>query len=72
MNAPEYENMNELIHTLKNLSVDSSRQKSKSDRAEQKSVFRDILKSVEDNERPVENIKIGHIVISFRGWGKTQ
>jgi len=68
--APRYDNMNGLINSLKGLSVDSSRQKSKNDRAEQKSVFRDILKSVEDNERPVENIKIGHMHISFRGWAK--
>ncbi|KAG2213015.1 hypothetical protein INT47_011164 [Mucor saturninus] len=67
---PEYDNMDGLIHTLKDLSVDSSRRRAKSDRVEQKSVFRDIVRTVEDNEKPVEELKIGGKVLSFRGWSK--
>ncbi|KAI8886298.1 IFRD-domain-containing protein [Backusella circina FSU 941] len=67
---PEYDNMDGLIHTLKDLSVDSNRRRNKSDRAEQKSVFRDILKSVEENIKPVEELKIGGRTLSFRGWAK--
>ncbi|KAI8084294.1 interferon-related developmental regulator-domain-containing protein [Gilbertella persicaria] len=67
---PEYDNMDGLIHTLKELSVDSSRRRAKSDRAEQKSIFRDIVKSVEENIKPVEELKINGRVLSFRGWAK--
>ncbi|CEG66232.1 hypothetical protein RMATCC62417_02847 [Rhizopus microsporus] len=67
---PEYENMNELVRTLKDLSVESNKRKTKSDRAEQKSMFRDILKSVEENVRPEEELKIGNRIIVFRGWSK--
>ncbi|KAI8981000.1 interferon-related developmental regulator-domain-containing protein [Pilobolus umbonatus] len=67
---PEYDNMDGLIHTLKQLSVDSSRQRSKSDKVVQKSVFRDIIRSVDENIKPVEELKIGDRVISFRGWAK--
>ncbi|KAG1239740.1 hypothetical protein G6F68_018338 [Rhizopus microsporus] len=67
---PEYDNMYELVRTLKDLSVESSKRRAKSDRAEQKSVFRDIVKSVEENIKPVEELKIGGKIILFRGWGK--
>ncbi|CEG80428.1 hypothetical protein RMATCC62417_14768 [Rhizopus microsporus] len=69
---PEYENMNELVRTLKDLSVESNKRKTKSDRAEQKSMFRDILKSVEENVRPEEELKIGSRIIVFRGWTPSQ
>ncbi|KAI8984459.1 interferon-related developmental regulator-domain-containing protein [Mycotypha africana] len=67
---PEYDNMDGLIRTLKDLSVDSSRRRAKSDRAEQKSVFRDIVQSVEENVKPIEELKIGGRVLTFRGWAK--
>ncbi|KAG0182078.1 Interferon- developmental regulator 2 [Apophysomyces sp. BC1021] len=67
---PEYDNMDGLIHTLRQLSVDSSRRHNKNDRAEQKSVFRDVIKSVEEGVKPVEELKIGGRVITFRGWSK--
>ncbi|KAI8088593.1 interferon-related developmental regulator-domain-containing protein [Thamnidium elegans] len=67
---PEYDNMDGLIHTLKGLSVDSNRRRAKSDRVEQKSVFRDIVKTVEENIRPVEELKISGRVLMFRGWSK--
>jgi hypothetical protein len=70
MAKPEYDNMDGLIHTLKDLSVDSSRRRAKSDRAEQKSVFRDIVKSVEENIKPVEELKISGKVLTFKGWSK--
>jgi hypothetical protein len=62
--------MDGLIHTLKGLSVDSSRRRAKSDRVEQKSIFRDIVKSVEENVKPVEELKISGKVLTFRGWAK--
>ncbi|ORY98044.1 interferon-related developmental regulator-domain-containing protein [Syncephalastrum racemosum] len=66
----EYDNMDGLIHTLKELSVDSNRRRNKADRAEQKSVFRDIVRSVEERDPPVQELKIGGRVIQFRGWAK--
>lgn len=67
---PEYDNMGGLIHTLKELSIDSSRRRAKSDRAEQKSVFRDIIKSVEENVKPIQELKIDGKTLTFRGWAK--
>lgn len=67
---PEYDNMDGLVHTLKELSIDSSRRRAKSDRTEQKSVFRDVVRSVEENVRPSEELKIGGKVLTFRGWAK--
>ncbi|KAI7856031.1 interferon-related developmental regulator-domain-containing protein [Circinella umbellata] len=69
-NDYQYDNMDELIHTLRELSVESSRRQSKSSRAEQKSIFRDIIKSVEDGVPPIEELKISGRIISFRGWSK--
>ena len=62
--------MDELIHTLRALSMESSRRQSKSSRAEQKSIFRDIIKSVEDGVPPIEELKINGRIIPFRGWCK--
>lgn len=67
---PEYDNMDGLIHTLRDLSMDSNRRRAKSDRVEQKSVFRDIVKTVEENIKPEEELKIGGRVLVFRGWAK--
>ncbi|GAN08689.1 interferon-related developmental regulator 2 isoformX2 [Mucor ambiguus] len=67
---PEYDNMDGLLYTLKELSIDSSRRRAKSDRTEQKSVFRDVVRSVEENVRPSEELKIGGKVLTFRGWAK--
>ncbi|KAI9274460.1 interferon-related developmental regulator-domain-containing protein [Phascolomyces articulosus] len=69
-NDYQYDNMDELLRTLRDLSVESSRRQSKSSRAEQKSVFRDIIRSVEEGVFPIEELKIGGRVISFRGWSK--
>jgi hypothetical protein len=67
---PEYDNLDGLIHTLKGLSVDSNRRRAKSDRAETKSVFRDIVKTVEEKSKPEEELKINGKVLMFRGWAK--
>jgi hypothetical protein len=66
----EYDNMDGLMHTLKDLSIESSRYKSKNERIEQKSVFREVFKSVEQNERPKQDIKIGNRTLVFKGWAK--
>lgn len=62
--------MDGLVHTLKDLSMDSNRRRAKSDRAEQKSVFRDVVKSVEENVRPEETVKFSGRTYTFKGWAK--
>lgn len=48
----------ELLPQLKELSTDSHKYRSKKDRKEQKSSFRDILKTIDDDENYYEKIKI--------------
>ena len=67
---PEYEEIDDLIDTLQRLSTDSNRRVNKQDRKEQKSAFRDIIKSVQEGTRPKKKLKIGGKPMLFRGWGK--
>ncbi|KAI9468464.1 MAG: interferon-related developmental regulator-domain-containing protein [Benjaminiella poitrasii] len=65
----EYEELDDLIDILKRLSTESSRRVNKQDRKTQKSAFRDILKSIEQGEKPKEKLKLGRQRLVFRGWG---
>ena len=55
----EPENLTELIATLKQLATDSTKSRSKKDRKEQLSSFRDILRTVEEGHSPSERVKFG-------------
>ncbi|KAI8380026.1 interferon-related developmental regulator-domain-containing protein [Blakeslea trispora] len=66
----EYEELDDLIDILQRLASDSSRHVNKQDRKEQKSAFRDILKSVQTGHRPRERIKLGGQRLIFRGWAQ--
>ncbi|KAI8149944.1 interferon-related developmental regulator [Fennellomyces sp. T-0311] len=66
---PEYEEMDELIDMLQRLSTDSNRRVNKQDRKEQKSAFRDIIRSIESGSRPKQKLKIDGQPMIFRGWG---
>ncbi|KAM3581257.1 hypothetical protein VKS41_006084 [Umbelopsis sp. WA50703] len=68
--APEYDEMNELVQALQQLATDSSRRRGKQERKEQRSAFRDIMRTVEEGERPVERHKFGGKLVTFRGWTK--
>lgn len=57
-----------IIERLQELSTDSSRMQTKKQRAKQKSFFRDILRTVEDCEAPVEKLEIMTINHEFEGW----
>lgn len=60
----------ELIAILKQLATDSSKSKSKKDRKEQRSSFRDILKGVEEGDSPSETVKFGREVVRLDCWYK--
>jgi hypothetical protein len=62
--------VDQIIDKLSSLATDSSRQKGKKERAEQKKSFRDILKSVELGETPSESLKIEKSRHEFSGWSQ--
>jgi len=66
----EPDGLNELIDVLKQLATDCSKSKSKKDRKEQRSNFRDILKVVEEGISPSESIKFGREVVQLDCWYK--
>ncbi|KAI8578488.1 hypothetical protein K450DRAFT_247119 [Umbelopsis ramanniana AG] len=67
---PEYDDMNELVRALQLLATDSNRHRGKQERKEQRSAFRDIIRTVEEGERPAERLKFGGKLVTFRGWTK--
>jgi Interferon-related developmental regulator (IFRD) len=60
--------MNELVRALQLLATDSNRHRGKQERKEQRSAFRDIIRTVEEGERPAERLKFGGKLVTFRGW----
>lgn len=62
------DNMNELLSELKQLATDSSKSKSKKDRKEQRSSFRDVLRAVEEAEQPSETVKFGKEILKIQCW----
>ena len=50
--------MDELVPKIQSLSTDSHKYRSKKDRKEQKSFFRDILHTIEEGEEYYEKVKI--------------
>jgi len=67
------DNFTDLLSELKQLATDCSKSKSKKDRKEQRSSFRDVLRAVEEAERPSETIKFGKETLRIDSWfAKTQ
>jgi len=62
------DNFNDLLAELKQLATDSSKSKSKKDRKEQRSSFRDVLRAVEEGEQPSETVKFGKEVLKIDSW----
>jgi hypothetical protein len=60
--------MDALADKLSNLATDTSHRKSKKDKAQQRSLFRDVLRTVEDGEEPHESLKIDNAKHEFSGW----
>ncbi|KAF9094001.1 Interferon- developmental regulator 1 [Mortierella sp. AD031] len=63
-----YDDLDGLVAALGSLSTDSSRHRSKKERSAGRSAFRDILKSVESQERPNESLKLREYDVDFDGW----
>ncbi|KAG0196675.1 Interferon- developmental regulator 1 [Mortierella sp. GBA30] len=63
-----YDELDDLVAALGALSTDSSRHRSKKERSAGRSAFRDILKSVESQERPTESFKLKEYDVDFDGW----
>lgn len=57
-----------LIETLRNLASDSAKYRSKKDRKQQKSSFRDILKLLEDGQFDNQTIKFGTEHLYLDNW----
>lgn len=60
--------LNNLYSLLRDLANESGRHKGKREKRQQKSSFRDILKSVESGSAPEELIKFGSEFISMTSW----
>jgi len=63
-------NKKPLIATLHILSKESSKHVAKKERASQRSAFRDILKTVEEQKSPEQRLKFSKRVIAFNSWIK--
>lgn len=66
----EPDDLDGLLSSLKQLATDSSKAKSKKDRKEQRSTFRDVLRGVEEAESPSQNVKFGREVLRIDSWLK--
>jgi len=66
----EPEGLATLIESLKQLATDSNKSRSKKDRKEQRSSFRDILRGVEEGDPPNEKVKFGQEVLFLDCWYK--
>lgn len=62
------EGINGLIGSLRQLATDSAKYRSKKDRKEQRSSFRDILRTVEEGESPREQVKFGRETLTLDSW----
>ncbi|CAG8479275.1 11955_t:CDS:2 [Acaulospora morrowiae] len=63
-------NHDHLTHLLNTLATDSNRHRAKADRKVQRSVFRDILKTVEDGDRIQEKLKFNKKTVYFSTWAR--
>ncbi|OZJ05986.1 hypothetical protein BZG36_01231 [Bifiguratus adelaidae] len=70
VSLPQYEYMDDLVTQLSKMATDSNRRRSKKDRANQRSAFRDILKTVEDGVRPHERFKVGRTTMELGSWSR--
>jgi len=57
-----------LIVAVRQLATDSNKSRSKKDRKEQRSSFRDVLRGVEEGEPPSQKIKFGREVLRLDTW----
>lgn len=67
----EPEDLDGLIASLKQLATDSTKSRSKKDRKEQRSTFRDVLRGVHDGEPPCQKVKFGRETLMLDSWFAT-
>uniref|UniRef100_A0A8C5M8U5 Interferon-related developmental regulator 1 n=1 Tax=Leptobrachium leishanense TaxID=445787 RepID=A0A8C5M8U5_9ANUR len=65
-----YEELEPLTQTLKALATDCNKHRAKVDRRKQRSVFRDVLRAVEDGDFPSESIRFGRERMHIDCWVK--
>jgi len=66
----EPDNLTSLIESVKQLATDSTKSRSKKDKKEQRSSFRDILRGVEEGDPPQEKVKFGQEILYLDAWYK--
>lgn len=66
----EEEDDDELIDLLHDIATEYNRHKSKKERKQQRSIFRDIYDTVSDGEVPTEMLTVAHEEIEFSSWAE--
>nr|XP_028602276.1 interferon-related developmental regulator 1 [Podarcis muralis] len=67
-----YEDMELLTQKLKALATDGNKHRAKVDKRKQRSVFRDVLRAVEEHDFPTETVKFGPERMYIDCWVKKQ
>ncbi|XP_038266531.1 interferon-related developmental regulator 1 isoform X1 [Dermochelys coriacea] len=67
-----YEDMELLTQKLKDLATDGNKHRAKVDKRKQRSVFRDVLRAVEERDFPTETVKFGPERMYIDCWVKKQ
>lgn len=65
-----YEDMESLTQMLKALATDGNKHRAKVDKRKQRSVFRDVLRAVEERDFPTETVKFGPERMYIDCWVK--
>ncbi|XP_015976482.1 interferon-related developmental regulator 1 isoform X2 [Rousettus aegyptiacus] len=65
-----YEDMESLTHTLRALATDGNKHRAKAEKRKQRSVFRDVLRAVEERDFPTETVKFGPERMYIDCWVK--
>lgn len=65
-----YEDMESLTEMLRALATDGNKHRAKVDKRKQRSVFRDVLRAVEDRDFPTETVKFGPERMYIDCWVK--
>jgi len=60
-----------IIEKLQALAKESTKHQAKKDKVKQKSLFREILRTIEDGDLPSEKLTIGKKKLEFEGWPKS-
>nr|XP_014346038.1 PREDICTED: interferon-related developmental regulator 1 isoform X1 [Latimeria chalumnae] len=66
----EYEDIEPLMEKLKALATDGNKHRAKTDKRKQRSVFRDVLRAVEEGSFQAETVKFGHERMYIDSWVK--